>query len=143
MNQILTSDAQATHFPVSVKGVLIVNHQVLLLKNERNEWELPGGKLELDEEVETCVIREIKEETDLDAEIVSVLPPYIYKVLDIIPVLILPFECSTQSFDNMKISHEHKEIGIFSIHDLDHINLPQGYRNTIKLAYNKKSDVLF
>ena len=37
-------------FPVSVKGVLVRDGQVLLLKNEREEWELPGGKLGLGEE---------------------------------------------------------------------------------------------
>ena len=29
--------------PVSVKGVLIEGACVVLLMNERNEWELPGG----------------------------------------------------------------------------------------------------
>ena len=32
-------------FPVSVKGVAVQNGRVLLLENERGEWELPGGKL--------------------------------------------------------------------------------------------------
>jgi hypothetical protein len=37
-------------FPVSVKGVLVRDGRVLLLKNEREEWELSGGKPELGEE---------------------------------------------------------------------------------------------
>ena len=52
-------------FPVSVKGVPVRDGRVLLLKNEREEWELPGGKLELGEEPEVCVAREITEETGL------------------------------------------------------------------------------
>lgn len=32
--------------PVSIKGVVLHEGAVLLLKNERDEWELPGGKLE-------------------------------------------------------------------------------------------------
>jgi hypothetical protein len=31
-------------FPVSVKAVIVQNGKVLL-RNERDEWELPGGKL--------------------------------------------------------------------------------------------------
>jgi hypothetical protein len=30
-------------FPVSVKGVAVQGGKVLLLRNERDEWELPGG----------------------------------------------------------------------------------------------------
>lgn len=43
----LLSDNQAYRFPVSVKGVIYHNGKVVLLKNERDEWELSGGKLEL------------------------------------------------------------------------------------------------
>ena len=50
-------------FPVSVKGVAVQGGRVLLLENERSEWELPGGKLELGEDPADCVVREIREET--------------------------------------------------------------------------------
>jgi hypothetical protein len=36
-------------FPASVKGVLLDETEVVLLENERGEWELPGGKLEIGE----------------------------------------------------------------------------------------------
>jgi ADP-ribose pyrophosphatase YjhB (NUDIX family) len=42
-------DNNAYRFPVSVKGVVAQAEKFLLLKNERDEWELPGGKLELGE----------------------------------------------------------------------------------------------
>jgi 8-oxo-dGTP pyrophosphatase MutT (NUDIX family) len=45
-----------THaFPVSVKGAAVQGGKVLLLRNERDEWELPGGKLEVGEEPADCV----------------------------------------------------------------------------------------
>jgi 8-oxo-dGTP pyrophosphatase MutT (NUDIX family) len=31
---------------ISIKGVLIEGGAVVLLENERDEWELPGGRLE-------------------------------------------------------------------------------------------------
>ena len=37
--------------------------KVLLLRNERDEWELPGGKLEVGEDPADCVVREITEES--------------------------------------------------------------------------------
>jgi 8-oxo-dGTP pyrophosphatase MutT (NUDIX family) len=48
-------------FPVSVKGVLLGEEGVVLLENERREWELPGGRLEVGESPEECVVREIRE----------------------------------------------------------------------------------
>ena len=53
-------------FPVSVKGVAVQDGKVLLLENERNEWELPGGKLELGEDPPGCVVREIGEHKRAD-----------------------------------------------------------------------------
>ena len=36
----------APKFPVSVKGVIFLDRRVVLLRNGRGEWELPGGGLE-------------------------------------------------------------------------------------------------
>jgi 8-oxo-dGTP pyrophosphatase MutT (NUDIX family) len=41
--------------PISLKTVIIWRGRVPLLKNERDEWELPGGKLELGENPAGCM----------------------------------------------------------------------------------------
>ena len=48
-------------FPISVKGVVVRDGAVVLLRNERGEWELPGGRLERGEDPEGCVAREVAE----------------------------------------------------------------------------------
>jgi hypothetical protein len=43
----MTQPGRAPHaVQVSVKGVIVRAGRVLLLKNERDEWELPGGRIE-------------------------------------------------------------------------------------------------
>lgn len=39
-----------------------------------SKWELPGGKIELGELAESCIIREIKEELNIQIEVLQALP---------------------------------------------------------------------
>ncbi len=66
-------------------GAVIVDEKerVLLVKHvpERNgfwqgKWICPGGSLELGESIGEGIIREVKEETDLDIELDTLLPPF-------------------------------------------------------------------
>jgi 8-oxo-dGTP diphosphatase len=56
------------------QGAIIQNHQILLIRHRQHAtgieyWVIPGGGLEPHESEEECVIREMKEETNLDVEI--------------------------------------------------------------------------
>ena len=53
---------------VSVKGVIVRDRRVLLLRNERDEWELPGGRIEPGETDAEALVREMQEETGLAVE---------------------------------------------------------------------------
>ncbi|MDA3932516.1 MAG: NUDIX domain-containing protein [Tenericutes bacterium] len=53
-------------------AVVITNdkNQILLQKRSDNKlWGLPGGLMELEDTIESCAIREVKEETNLDVEL--------------------------------------------------------------------------
>lgn len=60
-----------THF-VSVAG-LVSNDEgdILLINSPRRGWEYPGGMVEPGETFQEALIREIKEETGVDAEIIG------------------------------------------------------------------------
>ncbi len=62
---------------VGVGGVVIHRNRVLLIRRGgeplKGEWSIPGGMLELGEELAEGVRREIKEETGLEVEPVEVL----------------------------------------------------------------------
>lgn len=55
--------------PKSSRGIIIKNKQILLIhrkKPNKNYYVIPGGKLKETETTEDALIREIKEETNLD-----------------------------------------------------------------------------
>jgi 8-oxo-dGTP diphosphatase len=61
-------------FKVRVGVVVVRDDRILLVRqNGRPFWVLPGGTLELDEGLEACAVRELKEETDTDIAIRSLL----------------------------------------------------------------------
>jgi 8-oxo-dGTP pyrophosphatase MutT (NUDIX family) len=68
-------------FPVSVKGVLLDRDRVLLLANERAEWELPGGRLEAGETIAQCLAREVEEELGIGVEVGPLLDCWIHEGL--------------------------------------------------------------
>ncbi len=57
--------------------ILNDNNELLLQKRavpaEKDHWCIPGGRLELFETLENAVIREAKEETDLDIEVLKIM----------------------------------------------------------------------
>jgi ADP-ribose pyrophosphatase YjhB (NUDIX family) len=60
------------HPLVGVGGVVIHRHRALLIRRGseplKGEWSIPGGMLELGEELAAGVQRELKEETGLDVD---------------------------------------------------------------------------
>jgi mutator protein MutT len=114
-----------------VKGVLIHDAQTMLLKNERDEWELPGGKLDLGEDPSECVVREIREELALEAHVSHLLDTWVYRIREDRIVLIVTFGMRIGSFAGFRYSHEHKEARIFPVHEVTGLNMPSGYKASI------------
>jgi 8-oxo-dGTP pyrophosphatase MutT (NUDIX family) len=134
------SDNAAFRFPVSVKGVVIRNGNVILLRNDRNEWELPGGKLELSESPERCLAREIAEELNLAIEPRRLLDTWVYTIAPGVDVLIVTYGCSESRESETILSDEHKEMRWFPVHEIDGLNMPSGYKASIRTWFT--TDVL-
>ena len=125
-------DNDAFRFPVSVKGVIIRASKGILLRNERDEWELPGGKLERSESPERCLAREIAEELRLEVVPESILNPWIYTIVPGVNVLILTYGCVESSRDEPVLSDEHKELRWFPLAEIDSLRMPDGYKASIR-----------
>ena len=125
-------DNDAYRFPVSVKGVIIRRGRVILLENERNEWELPGGKLELGETPESCLAREIGEELQLEIEPTSLIDSWVYTIEPGVHVLILTFGCSETRENDAVLSDEHRQLAWMAIDEVDGLAMPEGYKESIR-----------
>lgn len=118
-------------FPVSIKGVLqSPEGLVVLMLNERDEWELPGGRIELGETAPQCLAREIAEELAVEVSVGEPLDSYLFEVIPGKHVFISTYRCQLLGGFVPTISHEHKEIGLFAPEQLP-VNLPEGYRLSI------------
>ncbi len=117
--------------PVSVKGVVIDRGKVLLLRNERDEWELPGGKLEPDEEPEDCCRREILEETGLTVRVQALIDAWLYRAAPEGNVLILTYGCELFGTSGFAISDEHRDGKFFADSDFPRAHTPAGYLRSI------------
>jgi 8-oxo-dGTP pyrophosphatase MutT (NUDIX family) len=121
----------ARAFPVSVKGVAVQAGRVLLLKNERDEWELPGGKLELGEDPRACVAREIGEETGWRVITGPILDCWQYHIGEGQDVVIVTYGCHVASDEPPVVSAEHSRAELFSLAEAAALNMPDGYKSSV------------
>lgn len=121
-------------FPVSIKGVVAIAGKFVLLKNERGEWELPGGRIEAGESPELCLVREIEEELGIQAGVACILDTWLFEVLPGKHVFIATYACTTKesTAEVIQISHEHKEVRLFTLEEALNLNMPEGYKASLK-----------
>jgi mutator protein MutT len=123
------------NFPVSIKGIIYdENNRILLLQNERDEWELPGGRIELDENPKETLVREVFEELDIKCEIDKILESYLLEVIPNKYVFIVVYLCKQYKNGIIKISDEHKEFGWFKLNELNDMKIPSMYKESINKA---------
>lgn len=126
-----------TH-PLSIKGVLIHDSCVLLLLNEREEWDLPGGRPDPGEDHRAALVREVLEETGLAVEVGGLLGAHLFEVLPQRFVRVVTYACALRGNANITLSHEHREACWVELTALDERiagrPLPSGYLGAIRQA---------
>jgi 8-oxo-dGTP diphosphatase len=77
-------------------AIIIRNNQILIAQHGEKpghafQWEFPGGKILPDESPEICIIREIREELDIEIEISEQIIPVTFdygtKTIELIPFI--------------------------------------------------------
>ena len=83
MTSVQAVDIDGNYHPVAIAdiswrihvyGIVIDGDKILLSPQHRaGGYDLPGGKVDLDEQLDSALVREVKEETGIDVEIVEQL----------------------------------------------------------------------
>lgn len=83
------------------------------------KWEFPGGKVELGETDEDCIVREIDEELKMDIVICDSLPEVAYDY-GFKQITLIPFVCDTLALSPVLTEHvEYKWMDVEDILDVD------------------------
>ncbi|MCM3031497.1 NUDIX domain-containing protein [Niallia sp. MER 6] len=97
---------------VAVKGVIVNEGRVLIVQRAKEDkigggtWECVGGKIEFGEDLESALLREIKEEVGLSVTVEKLLYATTFKTDPTRQVVILTYLCRSNS-SNAILSKEH------------------------------------
>ena len=133
------SFSESPNLPVSVKAALRCGDAWVLVRNDRGEWELPGGRIDPgDESLQAVVRRECLEELGVDVQVGSLIDSYLFEVIAGRRVVIVCFEATAPADATFVVSDEHDAVGLFAFSELADANLPDGYRAAISKAAGQR-----
>lgn len=133
--------------PISVKGIIFAEGRVWLRRNERQEWELPGGKLDSGEQPEQTVAREMFEELGMRVRVIAPVHAHRYEIAgspdESDGVLVLSYLCDLES-ETGKFETEGEagaaEFRTFATDELAELTMPAFYRSAIRSALELKPE---
>lgn len=131
---------------VAVGGVIIHEGKVLIIQRASDDdvypnlWEVPSGKREHFEKVSDTVLREVKEETGLNTEIVKIVGAFnfvIEKPEETRDVTQINFLLKLAGESDVKLSNEHQNFAWITKDEVDNYNLSTETKSIILKAFNK------
>lgn len=149
---------KARRQPVSAKAVVMADDKVLLLRQPNGKWDLPGGKVEADEEVTDGLVREVLEETDIRVEPKQFLHAQTRTRKDDGDLLVLSFLCRPKSVKKKRksgrksgrkaehksvrklaekhitLSDEHDDFALVSLKKACRRDMPARHKSVLKAA---------
>jgi len=120
----LSKQLALRHIVVSV-GIVVKNRRMLVTKRRDNRpefdgrWEFPGGAVEDGEEVDECLVREMKEETGYQVKILEQLPRIIMRCESKYnyQVFLIGYVCKPISGKLKLLDHESSDAAWLSLKD--------------------------
>lgn len=127
-------------FSITSSAVVIDKHDKILLKKDpKRGWELPGGLVEKNESIKNAVIREVKEETGIDIDIIS----FCGVSQEINNNICNIWWMGTPIGGELQTSIESLEVGFFNIEEALKIITNKDYQNELLMCLGKENHPFF
>ncbi len=129
-------------FRITAKAVIFLNGKVVLLRKPTGKWDLPGGRLGDGEEIETCLAREIVEETGLDVNVGPLIECNLRRLEEPArSVVVVAHMCTFDGIlSDIVLSEEHTEVRLFSDDQIDSLDMRTAYRKPVRKAFNQRME---
>jgi len=132
ISPIISTDSLADKFPVSVKALIFDDKRILILKNDKGDWDLPGGKIEnSDKNIKHRLKDEVFEETQLELKIFNLISSSVINYSGT-KVIILVFKCEIIGNSAVKLSHEHSKFLFADLKSINSYHLPIWIKDALK-----------
>ena len=134
---------------IIASSCIIDNNKILMVQENKTDiqglWDLPGGKLKIDEDIKQAAIREILEETGYNIELKNILLIQNY-ITNRGVLLIIYFQASLS--DSRQVEYRKNEISNVKWFTLEEIkNIPKknirGGDGIDKLLYNVENQIKY
>jgi len=135
--------------PAAAVAIFDKQDRLLLLKRKDNDkWTMPGGTMDFGESLTDCAIREVKEETNLDVDLVDIIGIYTdpniligYSNGELRQEFTVVYSGKIVGASDVRIDDESKEFKWFALNDLERAGFAQSQRFRIQdlLEYRKSS----
>ncbi len=121
-------------------AIVMNNEKTLLIKHKKlGVWLNPGGHLEENETPEEAALREVKEETGLDVEIIEDKSKNKIKTKGAFEKT-LPFSIMYEYVEYKTGTHEHFDM-IYLVRPMDNIEIKPDYREVTEIKWFSENEI--
>ncbi|MFH1030942.1 MAG: NUDIX hydrolase [bacterium] len=127
----------------AVKALILNNNKFLIVKQlvkGEEVWDLPGGKVEYEESPYAALLREVKEETDLDIEIGEPAGVwYFFKITDGQQIVCSTFFCKLKNGKNINLT---KNVATENINEYRWVSKKEFFEGEYRVGHESLRDLI-